>query len=807
MSETKKTSDKRGFVALTVFALISLLLLSGFAGLASAATVASTSANGCNSKEFMQIGDSLTLGNKRIVLTTISGMPYGTTYSTSASFDLFESSTSDLTSAGSKIDSFTLQEGGNYNQNGVLVRLKKAFLGTGGSAYAQVELCSGISVTTPTPNSTVPPGCETSIEFMQIGEYVIHQPSDYKIVLTDISGTPYGTTYTPSASFDVFDASGRKIRTATLKRGQEYNNEDSTAQLRFGVINAFVGTGGSAYAYAYFCPSALLPTVTVMPTPTVSPSPIPGSCSAMTNVLVSQGQTITSCGFTVKILTYRSASDYGKVDFEVNGMRKLSAAWYMNTYTTTEGGPAIYLRFNRVGGVATGFDDIIPYEKYFRALRVGQSFRLADGTSVTLRSIAQGTDGAGSATFDVAGITSTGSSSVTISTNQEKQVSARSFAHVYAVRLNGDVFVGLTPSVDTPLSPGAVSSVANGFNIGIVGSGDFVPPASDTNQGTLYRQPRSCDNDAAIGDPQAIPLNSGYGNIVCSSRKQEQCYGDGSFDAYYDEYCTGSGSKNVPESVKNTKTNQKTNQIQDFVNAILQTQKSDDDSENPPLPPSETGVEGNQFEVKLNAGWNLVSTPLTGSQSTGLFSTAQGGKIVKTDCAASTLWNFGASGAYETPGKIVEGTILSEMKGYWAYVRNDCSFLVEGSTAVNVGGTTLHAGWNEIGGSLHPVSFNSVSRSCNVVSGPWYYNSAARKYVKAGALQPGNAYFVKVAGECVLDATDLSVENPPALPQEQETSSAVSGVSAAHSNSDANAPGKSGGAGAISKSTKNEAED
>ncbi|MFH1751103.1 MAG: hypothetical protein ABH863_05470, partial [Candidatus Micrarchaeota archaeon] len=60
----------------------------------------------------------------------------------------------------------------------------------------------------------------------------------------------------------------------------------------------------------------------------------------------------------------------------------------------------------------------------------------------------------------------------------------------------------------------------------------------------LHRTMRSCGTNAPIMDEygreeQIFPVgeNSNYWNFMCSSRYQEQCIDDGSYDVYYDESC------------------------------------------------------------------------------------------------------------------------------------------------------------------------------------------------------------------------------------------------------------------------------
>ncbi len=112
--------------------------LTGFSYAGSGGTPAVTLGKEVQYKEFMQIGDEATAPNSiKVVLKDISGMPYGTSYVPAASFDIYDAS-------GNKIDTATLQEVGTYeyNKNGVVIKVWKAFVGTGGSAYAQVSVFS-----------------------------------------------------------------------------------------------------------------------------------------------------------------------------------------------------------------------------------------------------------------------------------------------------------------------------------------------------------------------------------------------------------------------------------------------------------------------------------------------------------------------------------------------------------------------------------------------------------------------------------------------------------------------------------------
>jgi hypothetical protein len=127
-------------------------------------------------------------------------------------------------------------------------RVKIKFLGSDWIIYGMDNFVStGASMTSGTGGSTVVLGKEVQYkEFMQIGDEAT-APNGMKVVLKDISGMPYGSSYVPAASFDIYDASGNKIDTATLQETgstSEYNKNNIVVK----VWKAFVGTGGSAYA-------------------------------------------------------------------------------------------------------------------------------------------------------------------------------------------------------------------------------------------------------------------------------------------------------------------------------------------------------------------------------------------------------------------------------------------------------------------------------------------------------------------------------------------------------------------------------
>ncbi len=87
-------------------------------------------------KEFMQIGDEVSnAAGIKAKLKDISAVPTGTSQLLSSSFEIFDAN-------GNLIDTSTLQENGEYNQNGIVIRVFEVFAGLGQTSYAKVSIFS-----------------------------------------------------------------------------------------------------------------------------------------------------------------------------------------------------------------------------------------------------------------------------------------------------------------------------------------------------------------------------------------------------------------------------------------------------------------------------------------------------------------------------------------------------------------------------------------------------------------------------------------------------------------------------------------
>jgi hypothetical protein len=435
-----------------------------------------------------------------------------------------------------------------------------------------------------------------------------------------------------------------------------------------------------------------------------------------------------TCGFTIMPSAFHShpTNEYNwMMDYYVNGKLFQTAPGYASTITTGEGERALYLLMgDEFTSNSALVSKIIPFERYYKNLRQWQTVTLADGEVITVISAGASTDGCGKVVFDVAPSSGAPHRQYELRTGDYAGI-GRVNAYLFGVGLDGSVTVGFTPSVLQLPAPGTVSDQPNGLNV-ISGSHSIYCDASkprNENAPMLYRTVRSCGTRKAIGDPQVINLEYGYGNYECSSRYQEQCIYDGSDDAFYEESC-----KNVQQPTPTA--------------TVVPS-------------PTPTAPPNNATEIVLRAGWNMFATPVTSSY-------AGGGRIASTTCNPATLWNWNpATRSYETPGRVAAGTVMEATKGYWAYARTDCSVFVEGSEGVSLEGKRLSNGWNQIGGETVPVSFRSISTTCRVAGGPWGYDPQ-RGYYRADVLEPKRGYFVRVIGGCTLSHTE---ENPPGFPE------------------------------------------
>lgn len=148
------------------------------------------------------------------------------------------------------------------------------------------------------------------------------------------------------------------------------------------------------------------------------------------------------------------------------------------------------------------------------------------------------------------------------------------------------------------------------------------------------------------------------------------------------------------------------------------------------------------YTIDYKAGWNLFSVPVSYVQSS------------TSNCIPLTpvygLYNGVYYQTYYTSGGY----------GYWIQMQSDCSTNVTGYNISINNFQYLYAGWNIIGAPSESVLFSNILGTCNVTSGPLWFNPMSSSYIPSSTLDPGKGYFLKVSQSC-----QLGIGLPPPPPQ------------------------------------------
>lgn len=207
------------------------------------------------------------------------------------------------------------------------------------------------------------------------------------------------------------------------------------------------------------------------------------------------------------------------------------------------------------------------------------------------------------------------------------------------------------------------------------------------------------------------------------------------------------------------------------------------DDEKPPMPEDNT----QSITLYLSKGWNLVGVPLW-SSTTGYAA------VTSNNCKINSIWLF-SNGNYNR----MAVDSLKPQYGYWFKVADKCQITFEGDSAYTVANyrAALTKGWNIIPAPSNPNAqpcpagaycatvmpapntFSQIKGNCDVTSGPWQYDADAKKFNKAETLNQGEAYWVKVSGECKLGQGAKETNDIPVPSDASATSSGGSGAAAA----------------------------
>ena len=154
-----------------------------------------------------------------------------------------------------------------------------------------------------------------------------------------------------------------------------------------------------------------------------------------------------------------------------------------------------------------------------------------------------------------------------------------------------------------------------------------------------------------------------------------------------------------------------------------------------------------EYQIKLYTGWNLFSIPVNDVKSTD--------ELLRGCDVTSKVWHYSnEKGEYESVSEIKPGL------GYWVKVRSDCTVKVSDNIVTTEQFPELLMGWNHIGAPSQTAIFSNVKGNCDVLSGPWKFNTVTNQYEKSEVLEPGVGYFIKVKDNC-----RLSPEIPPPPPE------------------------------------------
>ncbi len=140
-----------------------------------------------------------------------------------------------------------------------------------------------------------------------------------------------------------------------------------------------------------------------------------------------------------------------------------------------------------------------------------------------------------------------------------------------------------------------------------------------------------------------------------------------------------------------------------------------------------------QVKVRLEKGWNSFSVPL------------QNFKQISSSCGELKLWTHDPN-----VGKYVKPSSLAKANGYWHYSDKSCEITFQGET-YGFSGVKLKKGWNQVGSSTEKQSLSDLLVTCDVVHGPWSYNTVEKTYELSDEMEPGKGYFVKVSNDCQME--------------------------------------------------------
>ncbi len=152
----------------------------------------------------------------------------------------------------------------------------------------------------------------------------------------------------------------------------------------------------------------------------------------------------------------------------------------------------------------------------------------------------------------------------------------------------------------------------------------------------------------------------------------------------------------------------------------------------------------NSITLVFRPGWNLFSIPF------------QNYTIINNSCTSSDFsgpaWKL-VGGNYQKTSSFVDGI------GYWIKDSTPCNITISGTPVAASQFPLLSPGWNLIGSLPYSTQFSNISGNCNIIKGPFSFNSTTNSYNYSSEINPGLGYFVDVSSKC-----SLGSQTPPPPP-------------------------------------------
>lgn len=166
--------------------------------------------------------------------------------------------------------------------------------------------------------------------------------------------------------------------------------------------------------------------------------------------------------------------------------------------------------------------------------------------------------------------------------------------------------------------------------------------------------------------------------------------------------------------------------------------------------------------VQLQKGWNMFSLPFVY------------GNLVSSTCDRETIFTYDPE-EREYLKEYISNKQYYGFAGYWMKASQTCILEIAadnlqsfyfGEDIVDMSQRFMYKGWNQIGAPYDGVFMEDILGTCEIKSGPWWYNPNTRSWEKSQRLYEGKGYFVKIVEDCELgeEMPPLPGEVPPVLP-------------------------------------------